>query len=224
MIKKIGTAVSLDTLNQLDVFDQMPGKITINCPTGDFFYDPWVIKTEYKDTAFETALRALPVNIGEARVIVMQRGTSYQCHADIDDRYHLTVKSSYSYLVDLENDKIYPTVANGEWQLMDAGRVHSAVVFGEFNRVQLVVRQLLAKSIIIDPVQIEIITHGDKARYIFDNTVSGWLNQANKTKIISNFEASSDRVKFIVESKYVCDLRKIIPSQFEIKIGDKIEY
>ena len=31
-------------------------KTTINQPTGDFFYDPWIIKDEYKGTVWEGSL------------------------------------------------------------------------------------------------------------------------------------------------------------------------
>jgi hypothetical protein len=67
-------------------------KLTINQPTGNFFYDPWDIKEEFKGTVWETLLNTLPLDIGEARIIVLGNGTTYMSHTDIDDRYHLSLK------------------------------------------------------------------------------------------------------------------------------------
>jgi hypothetical protein len=42
-------------------------KLTLNQPTGDFFYDPWQIKPEFKNTVWEEVLDSLPLDKGEAR-------------------------------------------------------------------------------------------------------------------------------------------------------------
>ena len=75
----------------------------MNKPTGDFFYDPWEVLPEYKGTAIEDLLKQLPDH-GEARVIVMAPGKSYSVHADVDDRYHVTLDAEQSFLHDIENE------------------------------------------------------------------------------------------------------------------------
>jgi hypothetical protein len=223
MISTTKYNIPLNDVQSLDTMGDIPTKITVNYPTGDFFYDPWVIKPEFKGTAFESALSSLPSNIGEARVIIMKNGTSYLRHADIDDRYHLTVRSDEAYLIDLDSKKMHLLVVDGKWYLMDAGICHSAVVFGEFNRVQLVVRKLLNAPSLIDPVAVEILVNGKNCRYRFDNSVSSWLNLANKQKIMTDFRLTSGGVSFSIERGYVSDLQEV-SCEFEVKLGDSIEH
>ena len=59
-------------------------KLTINQPTGNFFYDPWEVKEEFKGTVWETLLNTLPLDIGEARIIALAHGTTYMSHTDIN--------------------------------------------------------------------------------------------------------------------------------------------
>lgn len=224
MITPTEYTLPLDLVRLLDVVGDKPSKTTINAPTGDFFYDAWNILPEYKGTVFEEVLDSLPFDIGEARVIVMQNGSAYLRHADIDDRYHLTIRSDSAYLVDLHDNVMFPTEVDGRWYLMDAGKPHSAVVFGEFNRVQLVVRKLLSKNNLIDPASVEIHAAGENPRYRFDNLTSIWLNEANKKGIITDFSLTKSGVTFLLEKKFISQLKKAVPPQFEIKIGDIIEH
>jgi len=90
-------------------------KLTINQPTGNFFYDPWEVKEEFKGTVWETLLNTLPLDIGEARIIALAHGTTYMSHTDIDDRYHLSITGQYSFLINIDDEKMYPTIADGQW-------------------------------------------------------------------------------------------------------------
>jgi len=218
MISATNFSIPVSIAQSLDIMGDDPAKISINHPTGSFFYDNWVIKPEFKGTVFETALHSLPSNIGEARVIIMQNGTSYLRHADIDDRYHLTVRSDESFLIDLESKKMYPSIVDGKWYLMDTSICHSAAVFGEFNRVQLVVRKLLNNVTLINPVEVEILVQGVNCRYLFDNNVSSWLNCSNKRHIITNFRTTTAGVAFSIEYSCIDELQ-IVPKQFEVKLG-----
>lgn len=56
------------------------GKTSINQPTGHFFYDPWVVKDEYKDSIWEMVLNTLELPHGEARLIILQPGETYMAH------------------------------------------------------------------------------------------------------------------------------------------------
>jgi hypothetical protein len=194
-------------------------KTTITKPTGDFFYDPWIINDEYKGTVWETIYNSLPIAKGEARIIILDPGQCYQIHADIDDRYHLNILGDNSYLIDLIRDTMYPLSQDGIWYEMDAGLLHSATNFGRRARVQLVVRKLLKKNKLKDPVEIVIATemaNTNHARFLFDNTMSPWLNEANKLGFISDFSYTAVSVKFNIEKEKIESLKRMLPEEFKI--------
>ena len=89
MLSKTNHTVDISLFQE--ACDQLPSrdmKTTINCPTGNFFYDAWKLKEEFKGTVWETLYNSLPVAKGEARIIILDPAHCYQTHADIDDRYH----------------------------------------------------------------------------------------------------------------------------------------
>lgn len=192
---------------------------TLNEPTGNFFYDKWQLKEEYKGTVWEQLLSCLP-DIGEARIILLDPGKCYQSHADIDDRYHLNLSGTQSFLVNIETESMEKLVCDGTWYHMNAGSLHSAVNFGRTVRAQLVVRELLTKNKLKDPVPVAIVSEGvtaDHARFVFDNTISPWLNLANKNGIITDFAPSSTEVHVTIERKFITDLFNILPAHFRIE-------
>jgi hypothetical protein len=194
-------------------------RTTINQPTGDFFYDPWVIKDEYKGTVWETLYDSLPVPKGEARIIILNPNQCYQTHADIDDRYHLNILGEACYLIDLLQNQMHRLEQDGIWYDMDAGVLHTATNFGRRARVQLVVRQLLKQNKLTDPVDIALsttISNADDARFIFDNTMSTWLNEANKAGFINSFVQGNVSIKFNIEKDKLNLLNSILPSEFKI--------
>jgi hypothetical protein len=199
---------------------QIDYKKTINQPTGDFFYDSWIIKEEFKGTVWEELISALPLEIGEARIIALAYGNNYQSHADIDDRYNLNIQGNQSFLIDLDNKQMHQTVADGHWYEMDAGNIHSAANFGEVIRVQLVVRKLLTKNILRNPKQVKIICIDENlARYNFDNSISSWLNKNNKKGLITDFVFKETVVEFKVEEAIIQDLENLVPKQFKLEIN-----
>lgn len=177
-------------------FDEF--KTSLNQPTGNFFYDPWEIKPEYKGTIWEKLLKSLPEPHGEARVIVMQPGTTYMAHADIDNRWHLSLQGEKSYLIDIDNTEMHLLEQDGFWHYMDAGRIHVASNYGSIPRVQLVVRQLLTATTMPNTVQVTIKPRNAQYdyRYKFDNIVSPWLNRANANRSIKDFTFEGEVVKF----------------------------
>jgi hypothetical protein len=196
-------------------------RTTINKPTGNFFYDSWAVKPEYQDTVWSKLLLSINEPIGEARVIVLKPQMSYHIHADIDDRFHLNIQGEASYLIDLDSEKLHKLQTDGVWYLMDAGRKHTASNFGRFDRVQLVVRKNLQRGNLTSPKSIKIysnISSVDDSRFIFDNTVSTWLNQANKKRIIDNFNPSPSCVSFDIEEQFVEELIKILGKSFRIEL------
>lgn len=194
-------------------------KTTINEPTGNFFYDPWVIKDEYKGTVWETLYNSLPASKGEARIIILDPARCYQIHADIDDRYHLNILGEECYLIDLVREQLHRLEQDGVWYDMDAGMLHTASNFGRRARVQLVVRKLLKRNKLVNPVPVTLtttITNPDDARFVFDNTISPWLNESNKLGFINDFCHSQPGVKFNIEQDKLDSLRNILTSEFTI--------
>ena len=197
-------------------FDTM--KTAINQPTGNFFYDPWELKPEYKGTVWEKLLKSLPEPHGEARVIVMEPGTTYMAHADIDNRWHLSLQGEQSYLIDLDNKEMHLLEQDGYWYYMDAGRIHAASNYGSTPRVQLVVRELLTATSMPALVQATIkpATPQHDYRYKFDNIVSPWLNRANQNKSIRDFEFEGEVVKFKTAITELADLK--LTKDFKIAV------
>ena len=201
----------------IDSVPHAEGKFVLNEPTGRFFYDAWKIKEEFKGTVWEELLSMLPNNIGEARLIYLSSATCYTTHSDIDDRYHLNLKGGYSYLINLDTQEMFPVTQDRIWYDMNAGPRHTAVNFGYTDRVQLVVRQLLRSNTLGNPVQITLssnIRDLEMARFIFDDTISTWLNTANKQNIINDFKLSGHDVIFNIEESCIPLLLEILPKEF----------
>ena len=212
----------VDTKLLQEACNQLPTgkmKTTINQPTGNFFYDPWIIKDEYKGTVWETLYNSLPVTKGEARVIILDPAHCYQLHADIDDRYHLNILGEACYLMDLVREQMFLLEQDGVWYDMDAGVLHTATNFGRCARIQLVVRQLLKKNKLINPIEIVLsttISNTDDARFMFDNALSPWFNLANKNGFISDFAHSPISIKFNIEKDKLESFKNILPTEFKI--------
>jgi hypothetical protein len=202
--------------------EQLPSdefRFTLNEPTGNFFYDNWTIKSEFAGTVWDQLLSPLPKDIGEARIIALQPGRCYQSHSDIDDRYHLNLSGTKSYIVDLDVMEMHHLKCDGVWYDMDASHIHSAVNFGRTVRIQLVVRKLLARNKLKTPIPVTIVAKDlepDFARYAFDNKMSEWLNIANKRKMITDFSYSPTEVKFSVEEKALPIMHSFVPPNFKV--------
>ena len=212
MLVKTPYTVSIDDMPLLE-----KGKHDLTVPSGDFFYDPWVLLEEYKNTVWESILNSLPIDTGQARIIVMESPSCYTQHADIDDRYHLNLSGDQDYLIDLDNQQMHKLVKDGVWYEMDAGRLHTAISVGEHTRMQLVVRKLLTRNVLNDSVSVKITAGGSNPRYSFDNTMSVWLNRASKNKTISNFKQSEASVYFDVEQSSLEELKSIVPKEFKLE-------
>ena len=198
-----------------------PGKQTINQPTGDFFYDPWEIKPEYKGTVWEQLLNDLGEIKGEARVITLTSKSNYVSHCDIDDRFHLNLSGEFCYLIDLNTDTMYPTRKDGIWYSIDTSKLHTAANFGNIYRHQLVVRKLLTHCRIKEPIDITIfpvIDNLDSARFLFDHRISPLLNSANKQKLIDNFKLINARPTFTCEYSFVSVLKNAIGPELKIEV------
>ena len=95
--------------------------------------------------------------------------------------------------------------------VMDTGRIHTAANFGYKNRYQLVIRRLLKRNKLKDPVSIvcKAFNIPYNFRYQFDQTMSVFLNHANKKSYITDFKKVSDKIiTFDIEKTMLEQLKK----------------
>lgn len=219
MLRQTNYTVPLDILQEAITQSSTDEfKFGLNQPTGDFFYDPWEIKPELKGTVWDKLLNTIPEVKGEARIITLKPGTSYYSHADADDRWHLNLQAEYAFLCDIDSQVMYELKPDGIWYTMNAGPKHTAANFGNIDRIQLVVRQLFTRTELTDPIEIKIVLKKPTVdfRYQFDNTISTWLNYAQKNKLITNFTFVNNEVGFSIEKIALEDLKEIVPDIFEV--------
>lgn len=219
MLKDTGLYINLS--ESID-FVSTQNKNSLNFPTGRFFYDPWIILDEYKGTIIEEILSYFPNDIGEARIIILKPGTNYYSHADIDDRYHLNLKGEQSFLIDLENQIMHPTISDSKIWEMDAGLVHTAANFGSQDRLQLVVRKLLKENKFDNSLKIKICCKNPpyNYRYLYDMHISPYLNRAVKDSKLNNFSNNGYEINFDFHEKFLDELIKvIIKSTLPVKVN-----
>ena len=129
------------TLRQ-DSWDTMH-KQDINHCEGNFFYDAWQLKPEFDTPVMQDLMLKLGP-VGQAKIIVVPPGSCYQAHADVEDRYHITLQADHSYLIDLESHVMYPTLQDDWCYIMNTQRLHTAANFGYQDRCQLVIQATFA--------------------------------------------------------------------------------
>lgn len=193
-------------------------RTALNAPTGDFFYDEWKIKDEFRETPWEEILATLPYTIGEARVITLDPNQSYMSHADIDNRWHLNLTGRQSYLMDLDVQKMYKQQNDGHWRYMFADKIHTAGNYGSTPRMQLVVREPLKHSRFTNLVNVEITPAHEQFdyRYQFDNIISPWLNRKNQLGELDNFVYKDTFVSFSIAEHVKEELHYIATNLFNI--------
>lgn len=194
-------------------------RTVLNTNTGDFFYDKWELKEEFKGTPWEELLLTLPCTIGEARIITLEPGASYMSHADIDNRWHLNLSGEQSYITDLDTMKMYKQYRDNHWRYMFADKIHTASNFGNVPRSQLVVRELLKHSTFKNLIEVEITPASEQFdyRYQFDNIISPWLNKKNQEATLDNFVYKDNVVSFKLASHVIEELEQFPKTKFDIK-------
>jgi hypothetical protein len=219
MIEKTQFSVPLGYINEaINSLPNIDFKLSLNKPTGRFFYDAWEIKDEFKNTIWDKILQTIPQPFGEARLIQLDHGTCYMSHSDIDDRYHLNIDGQYSFLIDVDNQKMFPTVADGTWYVLNTGVRHVAANFGSVGRTQLVVRKLLNDSHLINLISVKITPTCVNPRFEFDDKVSPWLHKMNKMNYLSDFKVHDDGVRFKLDKTQILDLEFFSKEMFKIVI------
>lgn len=175
----------------------------LNRPTGHWLYDPYQIIESWKGTEFERLLGSISEPIGEARLMKLTPGTCYRSHADADDRLHLNLTSNdQSYLIDLDNHVMHQLFTDNKFYRMDAGKLHTAANFGSTDRIQLVIRILLTKFESPNFVKriLKFTNPSFNLRYVLDNHISAFLNNAVKQQQIGFFNPlSAVEIEFVID-------------------------
>ena len=193
--------------------------IVLNEPTGDFFYDKWMIKEFYKGTIWQQVLDTMPMSIGQARIIKMAPGESYMAHADIDNRWHLNLTGEQAYLIDLDEKVMYECVRDNRWAYMDASRIHAATNYGSIPRLQLVVREPLRRSrqpVDLVSISMEPAYEQQDFRYKFDNRFSSFLNRANQKHKLADFAHTTFSLSFKLERELLEEFEKLVTPEFKV--------
>jgi hypothetical protein len=201
MLNKLDIKINIDPLLDeiKDVTWDSKNRCLINRPTGHWLYDSYEILPKWKNTALAKFLESLPFEIGEARLMKLQPGECYPAHADIDNRYHLNLTGNEQcFLIDLNTNKMHSVVNDGFLYYMDAGIRHTAVNFGDCDRIQLVIREPLPKVYDLSNMinlNIKFVDTQFNFRYEFDKHISpvinnmlaseeiGWFNPISETEM-----------------------------------------
>jgi hypothetical protein len=132
-------------IDQVIALGNFGKRLDLNTPAGEFFNDPWQIKSEFVNTPLGKVLTSLGY-IGQARLLCLNSGESYTAHTDPDDRIHLAIQTNeFSYIVDLDENKLHHLSADGQLWYMDTGKTHVAANWGPRTRIHLNIRVLLPK-------------------------------------------------------------------------------
>lgn len=195
-------------------------RIALNETAGNLFNGPFTIKPEFKGTPLGEVLDSLG-EIGEARLMRLSAGESYMAHSDPDDRIQMAILTNpYSYLIDLEKEKMYHLPADGTLWYMDTGPRHIAANFGSRDRLHLNVRMLLP-SLKENPVHIKMLGGDYDFEYVIHTNMSAFMNRAIKNGDVTGFQWLNDREIIITyrEEKVLEDFKLLITStglQYEI--------
>jgi hypothetical protein len=225
-LRKLNRQYDINRL--LPLLDQVEwdshGRAAINEPTGHWLYDSYKIKDQWSGTEFERLAEEMPVVVSEIRLMKLEAGAVYRSHSDIDDRIHLNLQSNEQcYLIDLDNQNMYPVVADNELYIMDGSYLHTAVNFGSTPRIQLVMRIPLKRhrNSEFKSFYIEFVNPPHNLRYKVDQTVSPWLNRYVKYGLIDFFdEVSPTEFRLIACETVLTHIQTILEEasvEFKIK-------
>lgn len=211
MIKRLDQKFLLQPIKkQVDKlsFDK---QLTLNETTGGLFNGPYTVKQEFKSTPLGDLLESLG-EIGEARLLKLGPGDSYMAHSDPDDRLHLNITGGkFSYILNLEEDKMYTIPDDGHLWYMDTGPIHVACNFGSRDRIHLNIRVLLP-DVSEKYTRVKMIGGDFDWRHQISVTVSRWLNRAIKQGDITGFRKINDKEILISykDSGVLEELKQII--------------
>ena len=214
-------------------FNTIP--ISIHTHTDDFYYGERHLLPQYKNTELERLWNTLD-RPGECQVMVMDSGRCYRSHCDVDNRWQFALSSDESFIVDIENQHLWPTRADGRLYYLNTTFPHSAANFSYSPRFQLIFRQRLQRNCLINPVKIWMhhassdTEHKNHSRYCWDKRVQSWLNcNINQTHTVDCFEgdigsATSDiAIMFDVEASVVPEVLALAQETgCDVELDDEI--
>ena len=211
--------VSEEVLHKLKSVVPSENKI-LSEPTGNFYYDPWIISPSIKNTVYHEVLESLPVKHGQARIFLRPSGTCYNIHGDMENRWHFNLTGEQCYLIDLESFEMFPTVLDGKWYYLDTSILHSTANFGFVPRFQVVIRDLLIHGNIVNPVNITLkgkILNDKLFMEKFHKFYVCYLNKKNKEGHLDNYQPTPTAIHFTIEEQYVSEIESICPNEFIIE-------
>lgn len=192
MLTKMNIKVDLEPIIQQVMSLNFDKRLCLNFTEGKLLNGPYKTLPEFVGTPLGNVLELLG-NPGEARLLKLDSAESYTAHSDPDDRIHLAIiTNTYSYLMDLDDDKIYHLPADGELWEMDTSKMHVAANFGSRPRIHLNIRVALPKF--TSPGYLLRLEGGD-----FDwkqeayTTLMSFFNRAIKDKTITGFEKVNEK-------------------------------
>ena len=188
-------------------------RIVLNKSDQGLFTGKYTTLPKFQNTALGAILEELG-EIGEARLLLLESGESYTAHTDPDDRIHLAIETNpYSYIMDIDEQKMIHLPADGTVWKMDTSKKHLAGNYGGTPRIHLNVRAKLpnynGKGYLIKIEGGDI----DWKQQLYMDTMS-YLNKANKAGLIQGIEKVSDRELLIdCPIRVIADLKKLIESR-----------
>src|SRR5210317_1006055 len=167
-------------------------RIILNRSDSGLFTGKYTTLPQFQNTALGTLLEELG-EIGEARLLLLDSGDSYTAHTDPDDRYHLVIETNpYSYIMDIEQEKLIHLPADGTVWHMDTSKKHLAGNFGGTPRIHLNVRAKLP-NYIGNGIHLKIEGGDvDWKQVLYMDTMS-YINKAVKDKKITGIERINER-------------------------------
>jgi hypothetical protein len=192
MLKQLPQKFLIDAVVDQIIHTDFDKRIYLNETSGDLFSGTYTIKPEFIGTPIGNLLEQLG-DIGEARLLKLKSGDTYTAHTDPDDRIHLAILTNkYSYLFDLDEERMYHVPVDGHLYEMDTSKVHIAANFGGDDRVHLNIRVKLPafKNPGFRLVFSGVNDPDWKQRLFID--VMGYLNRAIKQNTVRGIAKISD--------------------------------
>jgi hypothetical protein len=192
MIRQMNIEIDIDP-----IIDQVNNlnfnrSLAINYTEGSLLNGPYKTKLEFVGTPLGNALEKIG-NLGEARLLKLDSQEGYTAHSDPDDRIHLVISTNeHSYLIDLDEQKMYHLPVDGKVWYMDTSKTHVACNFGATPRIHLNIRVALPKF--TKPGYKLTVEGGsyDWKQELY-MTLMSFFNVSIKKKIITGFSKVSER-------------------------------
>jgi hypothetical protein len=198
-------------------------RIVLNKSDGGLFTGAYTTLPEYENTPlgqFLNDLSWVAGDIGEARLLFLESGDSYTAHTDPDDRYHLVIKTNpYSYIMDIDEQRMIHLPADGTVWHMDTSKKHLAGNYGGTTRIHLNVRSKLP-NYTGNGIHLKIEGGAvDWKQALYMDTMS-YINQSVKLGLITGIEKVNDRELLLNTDHEVLENIKniVLKNNFDVTI------